>query len=118
MASRKVKELIDVFRNNFRSEKGTRIPLALRQEPVDIVFTALLEDDKPSTPPLAPIVGNPIPDPFGDLAQVPAGPALAQTPGMEEMLGAIAGQGAPVASPEAPTSPDMGQMAPDPFGEF
>lgn len=60
MASQKVKALIDAFRNHFRTGEQARIPLALRQEPVDVVYRALLEEDAPDAPPLTPLMGDPV----------------------------------------------------------
>lgn len=89
MPSRKVKQLIDVFRNHFQEEAGGSPPLALRQESTDVVFVALLEDDAPVTPGPSPLIieepslGG---DPLGELG-AHFGPAMAQALGAQDGAG-------------------------------
>lgn len=90
MPSRKVQQLIDVFRNHFQEESGGTPPLALRQESTDVVFTALLEDDAPLTAGPSPLfIEEPMPgaDPLGDLG-AHFGPAMAGALGSQEGAGA------------------------------
>lgn len=90
MPSRKVQQLIDVFRNHFQEEAGGTPPLALRQESTDVVFTALLEDDAPLTPGPSPLFieeSMPGADPLGDLG-AHFGPAMAAALGSPEGAGA------------------------------
>ena len=130
MPSRKVQQLIDVFRNHFQEESGGTPPLALRQESTDVVFTALLEDDAPLTAGPSPLFieeAMPGADPLGDLG-AHFGPAMAQALGSQEGAGAdlaamlgmggmepAAGaqeqpQAAPGAAPEADLSALLGGM--------
>lgn len=50
MARRVVNEIIDQFRQRFQRNLDAQVPLALRQDAPDVVFSALLEDDKPVNP--------------------------------------------------------------------
>ena len=61
MANPRVEALMDAFRNHFRKSEDANIPVALRQEPVDVVYSALLEEDKPAAAPLTPLIAEPAP---------------------------------------------------------
>lgn len=104
MASKKVLQLIDIFRNHFQSGKAADIPLALRSAPVDVVFTALLEEDAPTSPPLTPMMDAlPSTDPFNSFAPDLGGMDMGI--GMGEPMAPIGPQdapGAPAATPVAP----------------
>lgn len=98
MANKKVEALIDAFRNHFRGDKQVSIPLALRQEPVDIVYRALIEEDKPDAPQLTPLISDPLAAPASTSfdPSVLAGLDM----GMPDM-----GMDGPVAPQEAPGEP-------------
>lgn len=52
MSNPRIKSVIQAFRTHFQSEQ-VNVPLALRQESPDVIFTSLLEDDaRPVAPPL------------------------------------------------------------------
>lgn len=98
MANKKVEALIDAFRNHFRGDGQVSIPIALRQEPVDVVYRALIEEDKPDAPQLTPLITDPLAAPaeVGFDASMLAGLDM----GMPDM-----GMDAPVAPQEAPGEP-------------
>lgn len=58
MARAVVLEIIEQFRSQFQGQVVAEVPLALRQEAPDVVFTALLEEDKPAQPLGGPLVGD------------------------------------------------------------
>lgn len=127
MPSRKVKQLIDVFRSHFQEEAGGSPPLALRQESTDVVFVALLEDDAPVTPGPSPLIieepslGG---DPLGELG-AHFGPAMAQALGAQDgaggdlaaMLGLEPSMGAPGA-PGGPGAPEGDVQPPADLSEL
>lgn len=110
MANKKVEALIDAFRNHFRSSQDISIPIALRQEPVDVVYKALIEEDKPDAPQLTPLIPDPLAssEPSFDMGML-AGLDM----GMPDM-----GMDAPVASPEAPEAPAEAGLVEDLLAGF
>lgn len=100
MASKKVQQLIDIFRSQFQKGEAARIPLALRSEPVDVVFTSLLEEDAPTEPPLMPLLG--VPEPVAPQVVADA---------MPSELGDALGMGMDVSmAPGAPEMPQGGSL--------
>lgn len=56
MPSEKIRKIIEQFRASFQGDEFD-LPLSLRQESQDIVFTALLENDANPMPPVTPVLG-------------------------------------------------------------
>ena len=106
MASAKVKQLIDIFRNHFKENEAGEIPIALRQEPVDIVYTSLLEDDAPAQAPLTPMLGG-----LGDMGMGAQG-------GLGAMDGGLGGMGMGLAGPAVSGAGDIGLPATDSVDDF
>lgn len=115
MARRVVLDLIDQFRARFQREGAVEVPLALRQEAPDVVFTGLLEEDKPVMP-----EGGPLLSGLG-LAETPAElpPALDGGEGagmtLDELIGLSGGptEGpAPMADPLAGLEDPLAALQP------
>lgn len=144
--NQRVAALIDQFRSHFRSEAPERIPAALRQESSNVLFVALLEDDKGPDTQLTPML-----DPgmgrmgmeqgmdmgMGGLEQMLGmgadpmgmGAGMGGAPmGLDDLLGGAGGMsggmtpapGAPVGPPGAPAAPaggmDPSQVPPELLG--
>lgn len=94
MARKVVRDIIDEFRSRFQEQTQAEVPLALRQEAPDVVFSALLEDDKPAQP-----LGGPLMDGLDDLelSEVPGALPGGMGAGMDldGLLGLSGGAGAP-----------------------
>ena len=104
MASKKVQQLIDIFRSQFQKGEAAEIPLALRSAPVDVVFTSLLEEDAPVEPPLMPLLG--VPEPVGQQTL-----ANAMPPELNDMLAMGMAPGGPEAAQEGPLPQEAPQGA-------
>lgn len=118
MASKRVKELINAFRNHFRGNTEGNVPAALQQESFDIVYTALLEDDENPMPTPAPLLDTLA------LPMQPAGMGPADLD-LNALLGEAIGTGQPEVQfpvPQAPAEPDApmgmppGPPMPGPLG--
>jgi hypothetical protein len=102
MPSRKVQQILENFRARFQPESAEEIPISLRQESTDVVFLALLEEDKSPMNMPTPLMGFEV---GASAMQAPGG-----DPGMmlDELLGASMGSGAtppPELTGEAPVGP-------------
>lgn len=111
MPSQKIKSVLGMFRNHFQQEEAD-VPLSLRQESPDIVFTALLEQPETTQDRIAPMMGfdpadmgapsGPGQDPAMELQGL-LGAAGLPTEGMgfpDPMQAALGGGGAPQAAPQ------------------
>jgi len=78
-----VNQIIDEFRQRFQKDLDADVPLALRQEAPDVVFSALLEEDKPVNPEDA-LLGA---EGLSELPPPLAGPSRADVT-LDELLGA------------------------------
>jgi len=102
MPSKNVKNVLKVFRTRFRGEEAD-LPLSLRQESNEIIYTALLEDDESPMPPPTPMFGY---SPEAGNVQGAAGPDVVG----ELMRASMDAQPAP--QPQAPPEPPGGAPAP------
>lgn len=86
MASRKVKEIIRLFRAKFQGEE-VNVPVALRQESPDIVFSALQEEREDAASPLDALMSG-LGDPMQNTAGMPMDmqQGMGQMPGMQEQM--------------------------------
>jgi len=125
MPSEKIKGVLGMFRNHFQQEEAD-IPLSLRQESPDIVFTALLEDPPTPQDRMPPMMGfdpNEMGMPMGS-GQDPAAElqgllraAGLPTEGMgfpDPVQALLGGQAAPGGAPQA--QPQAQPQAPSPQG--
>lgn len=144
--NQRVAALIDQFRSHFRSEAPERIPAALRQESSNVLFVALLEDDKPPGAQLTPMLGPGMGrmgmqqgagmdmgmagmEQMLGMGADPMGMGMGGAPmGLDDLLGGAGGMpggmapapGAPVGPPGAPAAPagdaDPSQVPPELLG--
>lgn len=113
MARQVVKDIIDQFRARFRGEVEAVVPLALRQEAPDVVFSALLEDDRRPEPEGGPLFEGagllepPPPLPGGGGADMTLDELLGapQAPTAAPMADPLAAMMDPMAQAEAPVLP-------------
>lgn len=99
MASPKVEALINAFRNHFRKSEAADIPIALRQEPTDVVYRSLLEEDKPDSPMLTPLLNTPSPGGDMDLSAMFDGVDMGMPGEMPMDIGAELGMDMPTEAP-------------------
>lgn len=121
MPSQKIKMVLRAFRSHFETQQEN-IPMALRQESPDIVYTALLEDDSgPGAGPMPPMdfdasmmdmgsLGGE--DPQGMVQQLLAASQPDQSDPMGAAQAAAAAPPLPGAAPGPGAGPGAGQGGP------
>ena len=112
MARAIVNQIIDEFRQRFQKDLNADVPLALRQEAPDVVFSALLEEDKPVNPEDALLGAEglselppPLPGPSRAENTLDELLGLSQAPLEAPALDPMMGMGMPGEAPTAPASP-------------
>lgn len=100
MPNERVQGLIDAFRSHFQRAEGSKVPVSLRQESSQVLFTSLIEEDANPMVSVMPMM----PGDFG-LSSSPSG----MPPGMESLMG----MGMDMAQNTAPPAPQGAAMSLD-----